>query len=97
VIICPCSRAHSPRITVRQLVHHHSPPLAYSLLLGADRLVIPMCPTAHYIEHDLLEELRTTGVISAKSRAMWSKWLVDMALLAWEKTDFTMPVPRTVA
>jgi hypothetical protein len=56
-----------------------------------------MCPTAHYIEHDLLEELRTTGVISAKSRAMWSKWLVDMALLAWEKTDFTMPVPRTVA
>jgi hypothetical protein len=97
MIVCPCSRSHSPRITAAQLVHHHSPPLAYPMILGADRIVIPLCPTAHYIAHDLLEELRTMGAISAASRRMWSKWLIDMAELAWSKTDWSMPVPRTFA
>jgi hypothetical protein len=94
---CPCSRRHSPPITEAECDVHHSPPKTYPLILGAEVVKVRLCANAHRIEHHLLNELRDTGVISAASRRRFPRVLVDMALAAWDKTDVTLPVPRTLA
>ena len=74
---------------------HHYPPTAYPLKAGGVRLLIPMCASAHGIQHRVLNAMKgmEPGVYPRGTSA-YHKTLADYT---WANTDISKPIPRTLA
>ena len=91
---CGCVVKHSPANPTVE--GHHSPPTSYPLLPGRKRVVIRMCSNAHGRQHRLLNEYRAFGGPPNRI-TRYSEYHRAIAAYAWDCTDKTKPIPRTIA
>lgn len=95
---CPCTGRHSPPITEAECDDHHSPPRAWPLKPGGERVVFHACANSHRRAHTLTNRYRELGgPPPAKELRRYSAYVRRIAAHTWANADTSKPLPRTDA
>lgn len=96
--ICPCSKRHSPPVTLAECDWHHSPPRSFPLRAGATHQRVRLCAQAHRLEHSILNLfVANDGEPPKAALRRFPPVLIELARQAWADSDHTSTLPRTIA
>jgi len=96
-VSCPCTAAHSPRLTTTVGVNHHIVPKSWGGPSTPSNM-IEICPTAHDLVHELLNHYVRAGAVPAWAvRRGYVALVRDLVEQAWQHRPLDRRPPLTSA